>query len=131
MNLFRVLKLIKQVTKSYTQSDSERYSMEDGNGDKRLDYVVALYREISFPLGLLVLKKHLKTSGGRDVLWARGEFDPEYVEHTNCVLRLEQSWIEAEAVKDAADSIWIHSSSQPQSQPIRHCAPDYVTGGCL
>ena len=58
-------------------------------------------------------------------------FDPEYVEHTNCVLRLEQSWIEAEAVKDAADSIWIHSSSQPQSQPIRHCAPDYVTGGCL
>lgn len=82
MNLFKVLKLIKQVTKSYTQSDSERYSMEDGNGDKRLDYVVALYRELSFPFGLLVLKKHLKHKGGRDVLWARGEFDPEYVENT-------------------------------------------------
>ena len=54
-------------------------------------------------------------------------FNPQNVEHTNCVLGLEQSWIEAKAVKDAADSIWIHSSSQP----IRHCAPDYVTGGCL
>ena len=54
-------------------------------------------------------------------------FNPDYVEHTNCVLGLEQSWIEAEAVKDAADSIWIHSASQP----TRHCAPDYVTGGCL
>ena len=56
-------------------------------------------------------------------------FNPENVEHTKCVLRLEQSWIEAEAVQNAADSIWIHSSSQPQ--PTRHCAPDFVTGGCL
>ena len=54
-------------------------------------------------------------------------FNHQNVEHPNCVLGLEQSWIEAKAVKDAADSIWIHSSSQP----IRHCAPDYVTGGCL
>jgi hypothetical protein len=54
-------------------------------------------------------------------------FNPEYVEHTNCVLGLEQSWIEAKAVKSAADSIWIHSSSQS----VKHCAPDYVTGGCL
>ena len=36
-------------------------------------------------------------------------FNPQNVEHTNCVLGLEQSWIEAKAVKDAADSIWIHS----------------------
>jgi hypothetical protein len=36
-------------------------------------------------------------------------FNPQNVEHTNCVLGLEQSWIEAKAVKDAANSIWIHS----------------------
>ena len=29
-------------------------------------------------------------------------FNLENVEHTNCVLGLEQSWIQAEAVKDAA-----------------------------
>lgn len=40
-------------------------------------------------------------------------FNPDYVEHTNCVLRSEQSWIQAEAVKDAASStsrsMMIHS----------------------
>lgn len=82
LNLFKISKLIKKVTTSYTQGNSERFTMEDGNGDQRLDYVVALYRELSFPFGLLVLKKHLKHKGGRDVLWARGEFDPEYVENT-------------------------------------------------
>jgi hypothetical protein len=31
-------------------------------------------------------------------------FNPKYVEHTNCVLGLEQSWIQAEAVRSAANS---------------------------
>ena len=36
------------------------------------------------------------------------------VEHTNCVLGLEQSWIQAEAVKRAASSMSVHAASQPQ-----------------
>ena len=38
-------------------------------------------------------------------------FNQNDVSHTQCVLRLEQSWIEAKAVQSAADSIWIHSGS--------------------
>jgi hypothetical protein len=48
-------------------------------------------------------------------------FNPEYVEHTNCVLGLEQSWIQAEAVRSAAsyaanaaaNSMMIHSQPSP------------------
>jgi hypothetical protein len=36
-------------------------------------------------------------------------FNPNDVSHSNCVLRLEQSWIEAKALENAANSIWIHS----------------------
>ena len=49
-------------------------------------------------------------------------FDPDYVEHTNCVLGLEQSWIQAKAVRSAAssaaNSMQVHSASQPQHSPI-------------
>ena len=49
-------------------------------------------------------------------------FNPEYVEHTNCVLGLEQSWIQAEAVKraasSAANSMQVHAASQPKNSPI-------------
>ena len=48
-------------------------------------------------------------------------FNPENVEHTNCVLGLEQSWIQAEAVRNAAsyaagsaaNSMMIHSQPPP------------------
>ncbi|MDA8944455.1 hypothetical protein N9I32_03740 [Porticoccaceae bacterium] len=44
-------------------------------------------------------------------------FNPKYVEHTNCVLGLEQSWIQAEAVRSAANSaassMMIHSPITP------------------
>ena len=44
-------------------------------------------------------------------------FNPEYVEHTNCVFGLEQSWIQAEAVRSAANSMMIHSQPFIHSQP--------------
>jgi hypothetical protein len=44
-------------------------------------------------------------------------FNPEYVEHTNCVFGLEQSWIQAEAVRRAANSMMIHSQPFIHSQP--------------
>jgi hypothetical protein len=48
-------------------------------------------------------------------------FNPQNVEHTNCVLGLEQSWIQAEAVRSAAsyaanaaaNSMMIHSQPSP------------------
>jgi len=48
-------------------------------------------------------------------------FNPQDVEHTNCVLGLEQSWIQAEAVRSAAsyaagsaaNSMMIHSQPPP------------------
>ena len=44
-------------------------------------------------------------------------FNLENVEHTNCVLGLEQSWIQAKAVKSAAssaaNSMMIHSQPAP------------------
>ena len=48
-------------------------------------------------------------------------FNPEYVEHTNCVFGLEQSWIQAEAVRSAANSMMIHS------QPFIHSQPTPIT----
>ncbi len=41
-------------------------------------------------------------------------FNPQNVEHTNCVLGLEQSWIQAEAVRRAASSMRAHSRSKLQ-----------------
>ena len=36
-------------------------------------------------------------------------FNPEAVEHTHCVLGLEQSWIAADASRKTANAIWINS----------------------
>ena len=63
-------------------------------------------------------------------------FNPEYVEHTNCVLGLEQSWIQSEAVKRAvrkqASSI---EQDRVNQQILNHgaggCTPNFSTGGCL
>jgi hypothetical protein len=45
-------------------------------------------------------------------------FNPQNVEHTNCVLSLEQSWVQAEAVKKAASSINTARAAQLKSSPI-------------
>jgi len=55
-------------------------------------------------------------------------FNPEAVEHTQCVLGLEQSWIAARAAHRAANSINAYHASQPAE---RHCTPNFSTGGCL
>ena len=58
-------------------------------------------------------------------------FDPDYVEHTNCVLGLEQSWIQAKAVISAANSAAILSTPTPTAPLPNHCTPNFSTGGCL
>ena len=58
-------------------------------------------------------------------------FNLEYVEHTNCVLSLEQSWIEAKAVISAANSAAILSKPTPTAPLPNHCTPNFSTGGCL
>ena len=63
-------------------------------------------------------------------------FNPQNVEHTNCVLALEQSWIEAEAVKSAARKAASSIEQNRVNQQILNhgaggCTPNFSTGGCL
>ena len=58
-------------------------------------------------------------------------FNPENVEHTNCVLGLEQSWLQAKAVISAANSAAILSKPTPTAPLPNHCTPNFSTGGCL
>jgi len=63
-------------------------------------------------------------------------FNPQNVEHTNCVLELEKATLQAEAayraVRKTASSI---EQNRVNQQILNHgaggCTPNFSTGGCL
>ena len=57
------------------------YDNPDMNGQHRLDHIVNMYREMNFPFGPMMAIANRKTRAGRDILWARGDFDERHIDN--------------------------------------------------
>ncbi len=53
----------------------------DSNGEHRLDHIVNMYREMNIPFGPIMAAANRKTRAGRDILWARGDFEVDHIEN--------------------------------------------------
>lgn len=78
------LKKIFKTTKYLMSTDANGfgdYDNPDMNGQHRLDHIVNMYREMNFPFGPMMAIANRKTKAGRDILWARGDFDERHIDN--------------------------------------------------
>jgi len=78
-NVSKIVKTTKYLM-SIDASGFGDYENADMNGQHRLDHIVNMYREMNIPFGPMMALANNKTRAGRDILWARGKFDVDYMD---------------------------------------------------
>lgn len=81
-NLSKIFKTGHYLMTTYGEDGLGAAENADFNGQHRLDHIVNMYREMNVPFGAMMAAANRKTKAGRDILWARGKFAPEYFDET-------------------------------------------------
>ena len=79
-NLSKIFKTGHYLMTTYGEDGLGEAKNADFNGEHRLDHIVNMYREMNIPFGPMMAAANRKTRKGRDILWARGQFDQKHVE---------------------------------------------------